>query len=312
MKRRILFPAAVAVLAMLAAFNPTVPGRQNLIDTLVVVDITRSMNVRDMGGQSRLEYARIALRDWIGSRPCGSRTGLAVFTERRSLTLFEPVEICADFSVIERSLEALDWRMAWEGDSLISRGVNHALDRAAQLGVALVFVTDGHEAPPLPYEGAARHHGGNPGGLILGAGGEALAPIPKFDDLGRETGFYEESDLQQAPARIGAPPPDAAERPGYHPRNNPYGEADLEGNEHLSQMRGSYLQALAEERGLGFLSLGAGPVAIEQALAAHAPSHREPVRHGLAPYIGAFACALLLALWLASRFSSRNPEKENI
>lgn len=310
MNRRVLLPAGVAVLATLAAFNPTIPGRQNLIDTLVIVDITRSMNVRDMNGSSRLEYARTALRDWIASRPCGSRVGLGVFTERRTLTLLEPVEICADFNTIERILAALDWRMAWEGDSLISRGVNHALDRAAQLDVSLVFVTDGHEAPPLPYEGPSRYRGDSPGGVILGVGGATLAPIPKFDDLGREVGFYGEGDLQQSPTRMGAPPPDAADRPGYHPRNNPYGESDLDGSEHLSQMHSSHLKMLADERGLGFLSLDAGRPAIERELAAHASSHRGPVRHSLAPYIGALACVLLLALWLASRFPARISRKE--
>ncbi|RMC36614.1 vWA domain-containing protein [Paracoccus alkanivorans] len=299
MRWRVVLPATVTGLALLAALGLGIPRKQHLTDALVVVDITRSMNVRDMQGESRLDYVRRALRDWIAARPCGSRIGLALFTERRSVTLFEPVEICADFSSVAGSLAGLDWRMAWEGDSMISKGLDYSLDRARELGVPLIFVTDGHEAPPLPYAGPAGFAGDSPGGLILGVGGDAPAPIPKFDDLGREVGFYDPEDVQHAPARIGAPPSDASERPGYHPRNNPYGESDLEGNEHLSELRQVYLQDLAEDRELGFLRLADGGAAIDRALLQYAPTHSVRVTRSLSPLIGAAGLLLLIALWLA-------------
>lgn len=297
---RVILPAAVTALALLAALGPGIPRPQRLTDALLVLDITRSMNVRDMGGEtSRLAYAQTALRDWIARRPCGSRLGLAVFTERRSLTLFKPVEICADFAAIAGTLEGLDWRMAWEGDSMISKGLDHALARARELGVPLIFVTDGQEAPPLPYAGPAAFRGDSPGGLILGIGGDQPAPIPKFDDLGREAGFYQPQDVQHSPSRVGAPPPDASERPGYHPRNNPYGESDLEGSEHLSSLRADYLRDLAAQRGLGFLRLSDGPAAIDRALAQYAPAHVATVTRSLSPILAAAALVLLLALWVA-------------
>lgn len=297
--RRVMMPAAVAGLGLIAAFDPGLMRSRPLIDTLVVVDITRSMNVRDMDGVARLDYTRKALRDWIAARPCGSRVGLAVFTERRSLTLFEPVEICEDFAIIDSSLQALDWRMAWEGDSLISRGLNHSLARAAGLGVSLVFVTDGHEVPPLPFAGSEIFDGDSLGGIVLGVGGNAPAPIPMFDDLGREIGFYEVQDVQQTPSRVGTPPPEASNVEGYHARNNPYGETDEEGSEHLSEMKSSYLKELADQRGLGFLPISAGSSAIERELAAHAPVNRGFAFQSLAPVLGALATILLVSLWLA-------------
>lgn len=298
--RRVLPPLAVTGLALLAAFGPGISRQMPLTDVLLVVDITRSMNVRDMGGRGRLDYARDALRDWVAARPCGTRLGLAVFTERRSLTLFEPIEICEDFATISDTIEGLSWRMAWEGDSMISRGIDHAMTRARDMGVSVVFVTDGHEAPPLPYGGPADFRGESPGGVILGVGGEDPAPIPKFDDLGRETGFYAPADVQHAPARIGAPPPDAAERPGYHPRNNPYGESDLEGEEHLSSLRADYLQQLAQGRGLGFARLSDGPAAIDRALAANAPADVVSVKRSLAPVLALVALLIMAGTWLAA------------
>lgn len=311
MIRRVALPAAATALALTAVLEPGLTRPQRLTEALVVIDITRSMNTRDMDGQSRLDHARRALTDWIATLPCGSRIGLALFTERRSLTLFEPVEICADFASIEGTLRGLDWRMAWEGDSMIQKGLDHALRRAAGLGVPLIFVTDGQEAPPLPYAGPARFGGPRPGGVILGAGGDQPAPIPKFDDLGREVGFYDPADVQHAPARIGAPPPDASERPGFHPRNNPYGESDLAGSEHLSALRADYLAGLAGDRGLGFLRLSDGPAALDRALAAHAPARMTPATHSLSPVLAGAALALLLMLWVqGSRFFRPRTRKE--
>ncbi|ABL71085.1 von Willebrand factor, type A [Paracoccus denitrificans PD1222] len=263
------------------------------------------MNVRDMDGASRLDAARDVLTRWIASQPCGARVGLGFFTERRSLTLIEPVEICTDYATLAGTLAGLDWRMAWEGDSMISKGLNHALNRARGLDAALIFVTDGQEAPPLPYSGPDGWREDSPGGVVLGAGGDQPAPIPKFDDLGRETGFYGPTDVQHAPARIGAPPTDAADRPGFHPRNNPYGEADLEGSEHLSAMRAEYLTRLAGERGMGFARLSAGPAALQATLAAHAPARRVATHRSLSPVFGALALAVLLAALLATPLHAR-------
>jgi mxaL protein len=296
---RVGLPAAAAVLALTAALGPAVPGRRQLRDLLVVIDITRSMNVRDMGGRSRLDAARAGLTRWIARQPCGTRIGLGFFTERRSLTLLEPVEICADYAALTGVLQGLDWRMAWEGDSLISKGLNHALERAAGLDAGLVFVTDGQEAPPLPYSGPDAWRGDSPGGVVLGVGGETPAPIPKFDDLGREIGFYEPGDVQNAPTRIGPPPADASSRPGYNPRNNPYGESDLEGNEHLSALRADYLASLAGSRSMGMLRLTEGPAALDAAVAAHVRARDAVVSRPLAPLLGGAALLLLLAAWLA-------------
>lgn len=303
--RRALLPALAAGLALAAAIGPGVQGQRDLRDVLVIVDITRSMNVRDMDGVSRLDAARAALTRWIGSQPCGTRVGLGFFTERRSLTLIEPVEICTDYAALTGTLAGLDWRMAWEGDSMVSKALNHALQRARALNAALIFVTDGQEAPPLPYSGAEAWRDDSPGGVILGAGGNDPAPIPKFDDLGRETGFYGPEDVQHAPSRVGPPPEDAADRPGFHPRQNPYGESDLEGSEHLSALRSDYLTRLAQERGLGFARLSDGPAALQAALAGHAPARRVTTHRSLSPILGALALAALLAALLSTPFQAR-------
>jgi mxaL protein len=297
MRGRVLLPAVVTVLALLAALDVGTTRQRPVNDALIVFDITRSMTVRDMKGEARLDFAQRAMLDWIAARPCGSRIGLGLFSERRSLTLFEPIEACANFSAIRGSLLGLDWRMAWDGDSMISKGLDHALARADGLGVSLIFITDGQEAPPLPFTSAQQFGQDSPGGLILGVGGDTPAPIPKYDDLGREAGFYRAEDVYHVPARKGASPSSALDSVNDHPRNNAVGEGGIGGGEHLSSLRAIYLQRLADDRGLGFLRLAAGQAAIDRALAQSAPATMVPVTQSLSPIIAGAAFVLLLCLW---------------
>jgi mxaL protein len=90
--------------------------------------------------------------------------------------------------------------------------------------------------------------------LIVGVGGKEKSPIPKFDHDGREIGVWGPQDVPQE-NRSGPPPPDAASRPGYHPRYAPFGAAVAEGNEHLSSVRVDHLKALAKQTGLAFANL---------------------------------------------------------
>ncbi|GJD65831.1 hypothetical protein MPEAHAMD_6027 [Methylobacterium frigidaeris] len=80
--------------------------------------------------------------------------------------------------------------------------------------------------PPVPARGGATFEG-KPGAvrsLIVGAGGHAPSPIPRYDDRGREIGFYGVEDVPHE-NRFGPPPPDAETREGYNPRNAPFGAA---------------------------------------------------------------------------------------
>ncbi|WP_454918451.1 vWA domain-containing protein [Xanthobacter sediminis] len=200
---------------------------------LAVVDVTGSMNVRDTSqdGQpvSRLDAVKSTLRELAARLPCGSRLGLGIFTERRSFLLFEPIDTCADFAPLDGAIAALDWRMAWEGDSYVARGLYSAIDLAAPLDADLLFFTDGQEAPPLSYTGIPSFPGekGKVGGLIVGVGGTTPVPIPRFDNFGHEIGFYGPADVPQE-NRHGPPPENAETREGYHPRNAPWG-AELAG-----------------------------------------------------------------------------------
>lgn len=248
---------------LLALWQPHWPSQQNYYRLLFTVDITGSMNVRDYQyqdePQSRLERSKQVMIDILQKLPCGSQVALSIFTERRSFLLLENVEVCQNYSPLIQSINMLNWRMAWEGDSHIARGLHSALELAQGLHSDLIFISDGQESPPLPYHGGPVYEAPDnapyiPKGFILGAGARALSPIPKFNDQGHEIGFYEEDEVDQE-NRLGIPPSGSQDREGWHPRNAPFGASKAHGTEHLSSVKQSYLQELALDTALHYADL---------------------------------------------------------
>ncbi|GAB4068469.1 VWA domain-containing protein [Ancylobacter sonchi] len=304
----------VALLALAAALAlPRLTLTRQARDLLVVIDITGSMNVRDylQGGEpvSRLAIAKRAARNLLADLPCQSRLGLGIFTERRSFLLFEPAEVCENFAAIDGAIDALDWRMAWEGDSYIARGVHAALAIAGSLKADLVFLTDGQEAPPLAG-GELPAYEGEPGavaGLLVGVGAAEPSPIPKYNEDGREIGFYAEQDVPQE-NRSGPPPADAPSRAGWNPRNAPWGGEPATGTEHLSAMREDGLRRLAAQTGLGFAALR-DPAALWKAVEADTRAHLVEVRVDMAGIPAALALIALTTLFGLGALAGRRPDR---
>ncbi|TWB39038.1 vWA domain-containing protein [Nitrospirillum pindoramense] len=298
---RVLALATAIVLAVAAVALPRLPITRDGVRVLVVVDITGSMNTRDYsrGGApvSRLVVAKEALRDLLGRLPCPSRVGLALFSERVPFLLFEPVDVCRDYGAVAGAVDSVDWREGWEGDSHIAEGLYGAIAMAQGLDSDLMFITDGQETPPLPLSGGPVFDG-KPGavrGVVVGAGGYGLAPIPKFDDRGNEIGFWGVNDVQHE-NHFGPPPPDAESRPGYQARNAPFGSGMPTGTEHLSSVREPYLRALAGGTGLTYAHLEDGRRLTRALLAAATP--RPSAGHADVRWVpGALALAALLAAY---------------
>lgn len=298
-----LFATGTAILA------PTVMRQREARDLLLVLDVTGSMNVRDMNGLDRLNAAKRAGQGLLAALPCQSKLGLGIFTERRTFLLFEPAEVCENFAAIDGAIAALDWRMAWEGDSYVARGVHSAVTIAATLNADLVFLTDGHEAPPLvggvitPFDAPASAVRG----VIVGVGGHDPVPIPKFNEDGREVGFYGETDVPQE-NRMGPPPEDAPSRAGYNPRNAPWGADAATGTEHLSSMKADYLQSLAAQTSLSFVPLDA-PGQLAMDVMANTRPRPVEVRVSTAPLPASVALAVLTVLFAIAALKRRRPER---
>lgn len=141
------------LLCLAALLARPIPLQRQGVALLAVVDITGSMNVRDYtldgAPASRLDVAKLALRRLVAELPCGSRFALGLFTDRRPFLLFAPIEVCADFAPLDGALAALDWRMAWEGDSHVSAGLIRSIELAAEISTDLLF--EALERDPIPY-----------------------------------------------------------------------------------------------------------------------------------------------------------------
>jgi mxaL protein len=271
MPTRFYFLLVSTTLLIVALLLPTVSLSVKTYDYVFMVDITKSMNVMDYqdeqgNSMSRLEFVKQSMLSSARSLPCGSRIGLAVFTERMPALLYSPIEVCTDYPVLEASINKLDWRMAWVADSNIVQALYNTLQLMQQemlLKSKLVFFTDGQEAPPInprytPDLSDVYSDDPEPlsQGVIVGVGQTSLSRIPKFDEDGVQIGFYEADDVPHA-SRFGLPA-DPSKIEGYVPRNGPWGTAKVVGTEHLSSVKSDYLKELAKNAYMSFHHLQSG------------------------------------------------------
>lgn len=294
--------AAFALLAV-ALWDPGWMGQRRAHELIAVVDITQSMDAADMPlpgdptPVSRLARTRQLLGEAMARMPCGSRLGLAVFSEYRSLVLLTPVEVCGHYSELQSTLASLDTRMAWGGNSEVAKGLYGVIATAKTLPSrpAIAFFTDGQEAPPVdprhrpPWNGQP----GDAAGLLVGVGGDAPVPIPRHDPEGRAMGTWGAGDVVQRASRGMNPnAPEAAEGPP------PAMAGATPGQEHLSALREAYLQLLARETGLGYHRL-ADADGLRRALMA--PELAHPVAARISLRWPACALALVLLLGVHAR-----------
>jgi len=242
--------AAALVLLLVAVFMPPLEVPGETYDYIMVFDISQSMNVEDyeLDGKpvNRLSFAKAAARNAMRSLPCGSRVGWGIFTEYRTLLLLDPVEVCENYGDLVASLEQIDGRMRWGNSSEISKGVfwsMRAIKDAAPASdrAALVFFTDGQEAPPIDPKYPPRMFedlkAGEVQGWIVGTGGDTPRRIPRTDEEGRRIGYWRINEVLQ---RRGEPTP-------ANPTGRPM--------EHLSSLREGHLESLAQHTGLGYARL---------------------------------------------------------
>ncbi len=290
--------AAAAVLLAASLLNPSVPMQRALFDHVIVLDITQSMNVRDtlIDGKpaARLDFAKHALRQSLTEMPCGSKVGWGIFTEYRSLLLLAPLEVCANLGELRASLARIDGRMAWTGNSEITKGLYAGISIAKQLPghPDLVFISDGQEAPPLNPRNRPAFGGklGEVEGLVVGVGALLPSPIPKIDPAGRPLGFWQADEVMQRDPRSQGRGGTGEAMVGEAVEDR----ATSGGSEHLSALREAHLRLLAGDTGLAYHHLvDAG--SFIAALTAPALARPVPARFELGPGFAGLALLLLMS-----------------
>jgi len=304
-----LMAAALLLLAIcLASPHATLPER--VYDWFIVLDITQSMNVRDYTDEynnsrsiSRLELAKQSIRQSLRNLPCGSQVALGFFTERETLNIVRPLEVCAHFSALDQTVSRMDWRMAWAADSFIAHGIYSAIEQAPKLGqnMHVAFITDGNQAPPVDVKYMPTFAGkpGNVQGYLFGAGKTALSPIPKLDEHDNITGYWDQEEVMQfgtfgmaeVLSVLAMEGHQASRNAGHSPG------ATLLENAHLSGLDESNLQRLSKTTGLEYLRLDHSQTLAHQLTASRMATWRS-ADTDLRPWLAAPALILLIAFFI--------------
>jgi mxaL protein len=275
------------VLLLIALFVPPIPLTHDTYESLVIFDITQSMDVEDYDAGntpvSRLKFALDAARRALRELPCGSKVGWGAFAGYRTLILLAPVEVCENYGDLLSSLAKVNGSMRWENASEITKGVYWSMRAAKDLGTNpnIIFVTDGQEAPPIDPTNILPMFedlkAGQVRGWLVGAGGYVPRPIPKTDDDGNRVGFWRADEVMQ--------PGDIIQ------------SSKVRGAEHLSSLRESHLQEVAHQVGFGYVHLS-GQETIARAMLDKRFARREKALTDLY-----WIPALLALVLLAARFS---------
>lgn len=209
---------SLALLLLCAAlFKPSIKTHAEIYNYIFVIDITQSMNTRDYAvaglPADRLSFVKRAIQQALTQLPCHSKVGLGLFTAKNMFLLFEPLEICQHYAVIEHSLMKIDWRMAWAANSHIARGLYTSIRELSKLTSKprLVFFTDGQQTPASVKEPPFILKRGLVPGIIMGAGNLQPAPVPKLDQNNNPAGYWKisEAESQRGYTAIPTPAPDS-------------------------------------------------------------------------------------------------------
>lgn len=195
------------VLMVLAIINPSIPLKHNIYNYIFVSDISQSMNTLDMSIMNkpvtRLEYLKHNLHEIMSELSCGTKVSIGIFVGVSVSASYTPIEICENFDAIEDTIDHLDWRSGWSGNSRVRESFFNLarLIRSFPENSQVVFFTDGEESPKLHTfntRDLTQFQGGNDW-IIVGIGSFKGAPIPKLDGKNQLIGYWSNESFALQP-----------------------------------------------------------------------------------------------------------------
>ena len=201
----LLYLGALLLLA-LSFIKPEIALKQEVHNYLLLADVSQSMNAQDvnLNGKmvSRMEYTQHLMKRVVETSPCGTYISLGVFSAENVALLFMPIEVCANYDVINDSISHLEWRMAWSGNSRISFGIKAAEGVFDYLNIPaqLLFFTDGDEAPKANGINRLNLEDVRIGSKVVfvGVGGSEPSPIPRYNSVNKWVGFWGTADSKES------------------------------------------------------------------------------------------------------------------
>ena len=205
------------------------------------------MNTPDMSLDtqkiSRVEYSKKTLRRLVERLPCKTKVSIGMFAGVSVASTYTPIEVCDNFSSINNTIDHLDWRSTWSGNSRLRESMVSLakLIRSFPESAQVVFFTDGEEAPRLHTfntRDLSQFQGGQDW-LFVGIGSDEGTAIPKFDSNNQLIGYWSNDSfaLQPGIAQI------SESNLGTRDNKVASGVSDR----YLSKLDEDYLKLLAQE-----------------------------------------------------------------
>ncbi|HAJ70904.1 MAG TPA: VWA domain-containing protein [Methylophilaceae bacterium] len=206
-RRDITLLAIALLLLVIAILKPALPIKRDIYSYLLVADISQSMNVMDesINGKpvTRMQYQQYLLHRIVSELPCGTQVSVGLFAGVSVAALYTPIEVCDNFNAIEDSIDHLDWRTGWSGNSRVRESLFTLakLIRSFPEPARVVYFTDGEEAPKLHAFNTKDLTGfqEGKGWLFVGIGSDKGTAIPKLDDKNQLIGYWSNESFAMQP-----------------------------------------------------------------------------------------------------------------
>jgi mxaL protein len=285
---------AALLLLLLAMFQPSIPLKRNIYSYMLVADISQSMNVPDMGSEgnpvTRLAHTQQMMHGIISSLPCGTKVSIGLFAGVSVAAMYTPIEVCSNFAEISDTIDHLDWRAGWSGNSRIRESLPNLARtlRSFPEPAQVVYFTDGEEAPVLHVfnkRDLSNFQGGSDW-LFVGVGSDKGTPIPKLDEKNQLIGYWSGDSFAMQPGIAQISESNIGTRDDK--------VAASEGDRYLSVLNEQYLKELTAEINARYVRGDS----LHNILAAM--REQRPARRDIAPYgidwLLASAAGILLLL----------------
>ena len=196
--KNIIFLCLSIIFLILGLINPKVTIERDIHNYIFVVDISQSMLTKDMSIEgkevSRLDYSKKLLQGIMDQLPCKTNVSIGMFAGVSVAATYTPINICDNYSAVNSTIQHLDWRSVWSGNSRIREGLSNLarLIRSFPQSARVVFLTDGEEAPRLHTFNTRdlSKFQGETDWLMVGIGSEEGSAIPKYDSENQLIGFW--------------------------------------------------------------------------------------------------------------------------
>ena len=211
-KTELVIMLLTVALCLLAINNPTIQFKKSITSYMLLVDVSQSMNAEDLlvndSPITRIDFTKLLLKQIINKSDCGSFFSINIFVADNVANIVEPVEKCKNYDELMDTINKLEWRMAWKGNSRITFGIKSAAKMQDSLNFPskILFFTDGDEAPKVNAINRVNLDDFNLGEelIFVGIGGDVPVPVKRYNSRNMYVGYWGSDIYDSLPGATGS------------------------------------------------------------------------------------------------------------